>query len=466
MYKYIKLKSILIIILIICFNINFSSTPIFLRGIVEGFYGIPWNYEIRADLLRFCGEYNLNSYIYAPKDDPYHRNKWRESYPENKTKELKNLAKLANQNNVHFIFAVSPGLDLNYEGEKGEQDLQSMLSKLDSMYKIGIKYYAIFFDDLGGIQSGKKQANFLNRLQDELNKKYIDVYPLITVPTQYTRNSMIDEDGNVKTYTREFASLLNKNIIVLYTGDDVVCDGISEKSFQAAKNIYNRDLGIWWNYPVNDYYNINGKRNIKLALGPIEKLPKTKPNSIFYNPMEQPLLSKISMGTGADYALSTRTYDPIVSWNRVIEKQFGNLAPAMKIFASHSQHMEFSWAKCGPPDAPEFYRIAHQSILDMKEGKYVDFTELYEKIYEMIDASNLLLEKLPNNILNESQFMLEQFNRIANADLLAMLSLDNNKLDPELKNLKQEIKDYESIARISELSAVLFIDEVIKFFEN
>ena len=62
--------------------------------------------------------------------------------------------------------------------------------------------------------------------------------------------------------------------------------------------------------------------------------------------------------------------------------------------------------------------------------------------------------------------MLEQFNRIANADLLAMLSLDNNKLDPELKNLKQEIKDYESIARISELSAVLFIDEVIKFFEN
>ena len=49
------------------------------------------------------------------------------------------MAKLANQNNVHFIFAVSPGLDLNYEGEKGEQDLQSMLYKLDSMYKIGIK---------------------------------------------------------------------------------------------------------------------------------------------------------------------------------------------------------------------------------------------------------------------------------------------------------------------------------------
>ena len=82
-----------------------------------------------------------------------------------------------------------------------------------------------------------------------------------------------------------------------------VFDGISEESYQAVKDIYNRDLGIWWNYPVNDYYIIDGNRNIKLALGPIEKLPKAKPNSIFYNPMEQPLFSKISIGTGADYAL-------------------------------------------------------------------------------------------------------------------------------------------------------------------
>ena len=140
MKKYIKFKSILIIILIICIYINIRTTPILLRGIVEGFYGVPWNYEIRADLLRFCGEYNLNSYIYAPKDDPYHRNKWRESYPDDKIRELNNLAKIAKQNKVHFIFAVSPGLDLNYEGEKGEQDLQSMINKLDSMYKIGIKY--------------------------------------------------------------------------------------------------------------------------------------------------------------------------------------------------------------------------------------------------------------------------------------------------------------------------------------
>jgi len=247
-----EMKSLSLIILIFCFHLTISPSSILLRGIVEGFYGTPWNFDIRADLLKFCGEYNLNSYIYAPKDDPYHRDKWREPYPDDKIKELKNLVDIALQNNVHFIFAVSPGLDLHYEGEKGEEDFQFMLNKLDSMYNIGIRDFAIFFDDLSGEQSGSNQAYFLNKLQNSLDKKYLDVYPLITVPTEYTKNWMIDSEGHIKKYTQEFSSILNKNIIVLYTGDDVVCDGISEESYQAAKDIYNRDLGIWWNYPVND----------------------------------------------------------------------------------------------------------------------------------------------------------------------------------------------------------------------
>ena len=66
------------------------SSPIPLRGIVEGFYGTPWSFEDRADLINFCGKNNLNAYIYAPKDDPYHRDQWRKPYPEDKIKDLKN----------------------------------------------------------------------------------------------------------------------------------------------------------------------------------------------------------------------------------------------------------------------------------------------------------------------------------------------------------------------------------------
>ena len=452
------------IIWIFVFSKKKEYIPINYYGIVEGFYGVPWNYEIRADMLKFCAEYKFNAYIYAPKDDEYHRNKWREPYPEEKITELENLTQIANKNNIRFIFAISPGLDLNYEGEKGEEDYNFMINKIDIMYKIGIKDFAIFFDDLKKEQSGKNQAEFLNKIQKALEKKYIDVNPLITVPTQYARKWMLDKDGNINTYTKEFSSTLYKSITVLYTGDKVVCDGISDESYKAANDIYDRALGIWWNYPVNDYYIKNQNRNIKLALGPIEKLPKKKPKSIFFNPMQQPLLSKISIATGADYVLSNDTYDPITSWNKVIEKQFGELAAPMKVFASHSQHMKFNTCECGPADAPEFYPKAHQAILDTKEGKTVNFTELNKTINEMINSADTLLDKLPNNILNESQLMLEQFKRIANADLIAMQSLMDNKPNSELKNLRQDIKNNESNAMVSELSGVLFIDEVIQFF--
>ncbi|WP_186439068.1 beta-N-acetylglucosaminidase domain-containing protein [Akkermansia muciniphila] len=42
------------------------------RGTVEGFYGTPWSHEARLSQLRFYGQNKMNTYIYGPKDDPYH----------------------------------------------------------------------------------------------------------------------------------------------------------------------------------------------------------------------------------------------------------------------------------------------------------------------------------------------------------------------------------------------------------
>ena len=42
------------------------------RGVVEGFYGTPWSHEARLRQLAFYGENKMNTYIYGPKDDPYH----------------------------------------------------------------------------------------------------------------------------------------------------------------------------------------------------------------------------------------------------------------------------------------------------------------------------------------------------------------------------------------------------------
>ena len=55
------------------------SLPV--RGVIEGFYGPPYTFDQRRDLFRFLAEADLNTYVYAPKLDPYHRDRWREPYP-------------------------------------------------------------------------------------------------------------------------------------------------------------------------------------------------------------------------------------------------------------------------------------------------------------------------------------------------------------------------------------------------
>ena len=450
--------------------VTFAS-PIPLRGIVEGFYGRTWTFDERADMMKFCRQHNLNAYIYAPKDDPYHREKWRTPYPTEKFNELKKLVEISKQNGVKFIFAISPGLDLNYKGKNSEADFKALMKKMESMYQIGVRDFAIFFDDLkdengNHHEDGKEQAKFLNRVQSELQAAHKDIFPLITVPTEYFRLDML-KGNKIKSYTEDFAENLNKKIIVLYTGDGVVCDGITQESLAEVNKIFNREVGIWWNYPVNDYsLKADGNRNVKLALGAIEKLPAEKVQAIFFNPMSQAQMSKIALATGADYANSPNNYDAEKSLDNALKEQFGELADDMKIFASHSQHMENSWAKVGAADGREFNTAAYLVLNGVKNNHNVDFAPLEKIIDRMELAAVNLLDKLPQEILAECRPQLEQFKRIAQADRLALNCLKSKTFDPRLKILREEITKNEAVAMLSEQSALKFIDDVINLMDT
>ena len=55
---------------------GFGKTEVVSRGFIEGYYGNPWSVEDRAELMKFGGYYKMNTYFYAPKDDPKHKDKW------------------------------------------------------------------------------------------------------------------------------------------------------------------------------------------------------------------------------------------------------------------------------------------------------------------------------------------------------------------------------------------------------
>ena len=148
------------------------------RGVVEGFYGNNWSQTDRIRQFEFYGANKMNVYIYGPKDDPYHRNNWRQNYPTAEANKMKELVQKANENKVKFVWAIHPGLDIKWN----KTDSMNVVKKLEAMYGLGVRSFAVFFDDIFGEgTSGIKQAQLLNYVTDEFVKKHDDVDPLITV---------------------------------------------------------------------------------------------------------------------------------------------------------------------------------------------------------------------------------------------------------------------------------------------
>ncbi|MBP3690464.1 MAG: beta-N-acetylglucosaminidase domain-containing protein [Schwartzia sp.] len=442
------------------------AAPIPLRGIVEGFYGRPWTQEQRIDMMAFCEAHGLNAYIYAPKDDPYHREKWREPYPESQIKKLAALIGEAQRHHVKFIFALSPGLDNSYTPLRGAMDRKKLLEKLESVYALGVRDFAVFFDDITE-KDGQGQAELLRWLDAHFVKPRGDVSPLLTVPTEYFLPDMRGTDGKAKPYTKDFSLGLPKDALPLFTGDGVVMQGLSGKTLDDTERLYGRRLGLWWNYPVNDYM------EAKLALGPVEKLPEAGIPAIFFNPMSAAELSKISLATGAAYALAPESYEPQAAWEKAIREQYGELAPQMELVAGQSQHLENHWANIGRQDGEalraeieDFWRAWPKG-----EGAEAKRAALREKFSELAAAAKTLRSKLPGKKLRECKPQLKQLELLAEADVLALDWLEAiragdekraKKLEKKMGKKREKIVKNEDAAKISETVCRAFLDEALK----
>lgn len=116
-----------------------------IRGVVEGFYGKPWSMEDRFDIIQFMGDHGYNLYIYAPKDDELHRFRWRESYGDDFVKGFSMVVEKGRQCGVDVAMAISPGLTVEYSSE---DDLHTFVGKLLSFTEMGVKSFALFYDDI------------------------------------------------------------------------------------------------------------------------------------------------------------------------------------------------------------------------------------------------------------------------------------------------------------------------------
>ncbi|WP_309570194.1 beta-N-acetylglucosaminidase domain-containing protein, partial [Deinococcus sp.] len=116
-----------------------------LLGVIEGFYGPPWTAPQRDRLFGRMTVWGLDTYLYAPKDDLWHRQCWREPYPPQQAQALADLAEGARRRGIRFVYALSPGLDLDWTSE---DDRAALTSKFLQVAALGVADFALLFDDI------------------------------------------------------------------------------------------------------------------------------------------------------------------------------------------------------------------------------------------------------------------------------------------------------------------------------
>lgn len=371
------------------------------RGLVEGFYGNPWSHETRLSLIDFLGRNKMNTYIYGPKDDPYHSSpNWRLPYPPKEAAQLVELIERSDNNHVNFVWAIHPGQDIRWN----EEDYQNLLAKLNGMYDLGVKSFAIFFDDIEGIGADSyKQTELLNRLTEEFVKQKGDVANLMICPTDYTElwANPNPETGQLAIY----GNTLNPDVEVFWTGE-FVCSDLTPETLEFVNSRIKRPALYWWNFPVTDYV-----RNFILqgpSYGLNSNLTQDEVAGIVSNPMEHGEASKIALYGVADYTWNSKAYNPIDNWERSIVEIVPEAPDAYRTFAIHNADTETGYRR------DESWETETFSFNNYSPQQFENLKHEFQKIVEVPSQLQIIENK---GLLKELEPWLIEFGKLGQRGL-------------------------------------------------
>lgn len=313
------------------FEYNFGYVPVITvedaprnaqRGVIEGFYGKAYSHEFRKELFVFMGENKMNAYIYAPKDDAKHRALWRELYSGEELETLRDLITTARENYVKFIYAISPGGDIDLGGGYAA-DFDKLMAKCRQMYDLGVRDFAIFLDDIDS-RDAVGHAKLLTDFQTKFVETYEDVSDLVAITAEYT-------DSFLTEYTDTIGPLIHEDVELMWTGPGVSPEKIAKPHLNKIIRKYGREVFIWWNYPVNDILVNN------LYMGACEGLMANLHESItglVANPMNQGYASMVPLFTTADYLWNPEGYNGDSSLRAACESLAPDAVEALLNFIS------------------------------------------------------------------------------------------------------------------------------------
>jgi hyaluronoglucosaminidase len=319
------------------------------RGLVEGFFGPLWSMAHRKALFEFGAPRGMNTYLYAPKDDPYHRKRWRVAYPPRQWRELLRLIQHAQRNNIDFVYGFHPGEGLCFSDR---EPINILLRKARRFYDAGVKTFAVLFDDIPSRLAHERdqrifknslaraQGSWLTAIKACQPASWTEVEWWIC-PSYYSEDPLLERVfGKFEPDCLEtLAEYLPAQVACFWTGPRVVPKEITVTHMRRIAKRVKHPLILWDNYPVNDLSMAN-----ELHIGPLQGRDLRLPEIVYgylNNPLLQEELSFLPLATCLDYAAAPRAYASERSWNRAVKERFGaNALPywrAIRHFAEASR---------------------------------------------------------------------------------------------------------------------------------
>jgi len=372
----------------------------FLCGVVEGFYSRPWSVDQRLDLYEKMEKYRLNTYIFCPKDDTKHRALWRQLYTDSELQFLKRLIDKCRENNVTFVYGISPGLDISYSKAK---EVGLLKAKLDQLKSAGCGGFCLLWDDIETTLPQEDSHAFESLAEAQIaisNQVFAHLgRPLfLFCPTEYCGNRAYPNVKN-SNYLQSLGKKLDKEIKVFWTGSKVVSEIITETEIKEVGEVLQRKPLIWDNLHANDY------DQQRLFLGPFKG---RTPNLI-------PFLSGVMTNPNCEYSFNIPVLYTMGSW-----------------YQSHVN-------SCGEWDSMQASKEAIPHFLAEMKRKTGSFTlDDLPKLNPEDEFSESEVEFLfhlfwlPHSHGPKAQIMLDEFEFLKkHASLMLELSMDPVKIDQD-----------------------------------
>lgn len=298
----------------------------FATGIVEGFYGHPWSWQQRAEMVDFLSREGLSLYVYAPKADGFLRRNWREPLPDGHFEQLRRLRRRAAERGVQFGLGLSPwGLQKEY----GAKDAAVLRAKVEALNALDPDWLCMLFDDMPGEGDGiaRRQAAIVG---DAVAVSTARRFAMC--PTWYSDDPQLEQlfGAMPPSYLTELGSCLAASVEVFWTGPQVVSTSYHATDMVSVSTALGRRPLLWDNYPVNDGRRISRFLHVWPLSGRPRRLRAWCTGHLL-NPMNQPLLSRPAIASlsalyRGDFApglAPSRNDDALVWWRGRLPQLIG-----------------------------------------------------------------------------------------------------------------------------------------------